>query len=49
MKLETKSEDGGYYGTRGTFIGDVFYLLSEDGSVEAYDRSTGRLLESLSK
>lgn len=47
LKISTKSENGGYYTTRGTFIGDVFYLLSENGSVRSYDLNTGVQLESL--
>lgn len=47
MKFSAKSEDGGFYNTRGTFIGDTFYVLSEDGSVKAYDRLTGNLLEKI--
>lgn len=47
LKISTKSENGGYNTTRGTFIGDVFYLLSDCGSVQSYDLNTGDLLESL--
>lgn len=47
LKISTKDEDGGYYTTRGTFIGDVFYLLSENGTVRSYDLNTGAQLESL--
>ena len=46
LKLDTKTEDG-YYQSRGTFIGDVFYLLSQDGSVQSYNWKTGQKLESL--
>lgn len=46
-KFKTKAEDGGYYTTRGTFIGNTFYLLSENGTVKAYERTTGNLLEEL--
>lgn len=47
LKISTKSENGGYYMTRGTFIGDVFYLLSENGTVRSFDLNTGEQLESL--
>lgn len=47
LELDTKT-DSGYYQSRGTFIGDVFYLLTENGSVKAYDRENGRLLEEFS-
>ena len=47
LKVSTKSNDGGYYSARGTFIGDVFYLLLGDGSVRSYDLNTGEQLESL--
>ena len=47
LKISTKNEDGGYYTTRGTFIGDVFYLLSANGNVSSYDLNTGEHLESL--
>jgi len=33
--------------SRGTFIGDVFYLLTSDGRVRSYDPETGGLLETL--
>ena len=47
LKISTKTENGGYYTTRGTFIGDIFYLLSENGTVRSYDLNTGAQLESL--
>lgn len=47
LKLETRAEDGGFYRTRGTFIGEVLYLLRENGSVQAYNRESGKLLETL--
>lgn len=47
LELDAKGADGGYYTVRGTFIGDVFYLLSGDGSVESYDWNTGEQLEDL--
>jgi len=48
MELDTADADGNYGQTRGTFIGEVFYLLRNDGSVTSYDRSSGRKLDSLS-
>ena len=47
LKVSTKSADGGYYSARGTFIGDIFYLLLGDGTVRSYDLNTGKILESL--
>lgn len=47
IKIDTKTEDGCYYLTRGTFIGDVFYLLRGDGSIQSYNLNTGEHLESL--
>ena len=47
LKIDTKDAEGGYDTVRGTFIGDVFYLLCENGSVRSYDLKTGAQLESL--
>ena len=47
LKVSTKSADGGYDSARGTFIGDIFYLLQGDGTVRSYDLNTGKILESL--
>lgn len=47
LKLNTKADDEGYYTSRGTFIGDTFYLLKNNGSVESYDLNTGAQLEVL--
>lgn len=47
LKIETNNNDGYLYSSRGTFIGDTFYLLTGDGSVESYDLETGTLCESL--
>ena len=47
VTLETKAADSGYHSVRGTFIGDIIYLLSADGSVQSFDRETGKQLESL--
>ena len=46
LSLDTKTDEG-YYQSRGTFIGDVFYLLSQDGSVQSYNWKTGEQLERL--
>lgn len=46
LKVED-NEDAWRYGMRGTFIGDVFYLLRQDGSVRSYDRNTWQQLEHL--
>ncbi len=47
LVLDTKNKEGDYYCSRGTFIGDMFYLLLEDGTVRSYDRHTGALMEGL--
>ncbi len=47
LKADARLEDSGYVRSRGTFIGNVFYLLFENGTVRAYDRETGELLEEL--
>ncbi|MBQ9991530.1 MAG: beta-propeller domain-containing protein [Lachnospiraceae bacterium] len=47
MELDAKDINGNFCQTRGTFIGDVFYLLSSDGSITSYDRESGRKLETL--
>lgn len=47
IKIETKNQYGEIYSNRGTFIGNVFYLLTGDGSVRSYDLHTGRLCDSL--
>ena len=47
LKIETNNKYGEMYSLRGTFIEDVFYLLTRDGSVKSYDLNTGEMLESL--
>lgn len=47
LKIDTKNENGHYYFSRGTYIGDVFYLLCGDGSITSYDLNSGEKLESL--
>lgn len=47
LKIETNNKSGYQYSSRGTFIGNMFYLLTGDGSVESYDLETGTLCESL--
>ena len=47
LRIDTKAEDGSYYLARGTFIGDVFYLLRGDGSIQSYDVISGKALENL--
>lgn len=47
LKLDTKNENGYYGMSRGTYIGDVFYLLTGDGAVKSYDLNTGDLIDSL--
>lgn len=49
MKISCDRDAGGIYANvRGTYIGDVFYLMYEDGRVEAYSLADGGLLEKLS-
>ena len=47
LKVETNNKYGEMNSSRGTFIGDVFYLLTGNGNVTSYDLSTGEKLESL--
>lgn len=47
LKVETNNKYGEIYSSRGTFIGDVFYLLTRNGNVSSYDLKTGEKLESL--
>lgn len=47
LKIKTKTDDNAWYRTRGTFIGETFYLLSESGTAKAYNRTTGALVEEL--
>ena len=47
LKVETKNKYGEIHSSRGTFIGDAFYLLTRDGSVRSFDLNTGKELESL--
>jgi len=47
LEADIREEDGGYYNTRGTFIGNVIYLLSENGSARVYDRESGKMVEEL--
>lgn len=45
LEADMGSEDQGSYRLRGTFIGDRFYLLSENGSARAYDRESWEPLQ----
>lgn len=47
FKLDNNPEEYGYCTIRGTFIGDVFYLLSGNGRVQSFDLYTGERLEVL--
>lgn len=48
QKLKVNTYDGdGYYDVRGTYIGNVLYLLKENGTAQAYDLNTGELLSEL--
>lgn len=45
LKADVRLDGNGYGRVRGTFIGNIFYLLFENGMVRAYDRGSGELLE----
>ena len=47
LKVETNNKYGEMYSSRGTFIGNVFYLLTRNGDVTSYDLKTGNELERL--
>ena len=47
LKVNAKNKDGNHYTVRSSYIGDVFYLLRSDGSVESYNLNDGRKLNSL--
>jgi len=47
LKVETNNSYGNIYSSRGTFINDIFYLLTRDGSVQSYDLHTGEKIEEL--
>lgn len=49
LELDVKDDSGGYTSVRGTFIGDIFYLLRRDGTIISYDRNTGKQLEKLTQ
>lgn len=45
LNIETENKYGEMYSSRGTFIGEVFYLLTRDGNVKSYDLKTGEKLD----
>ena len=47
FKINAKNKDGNCYTVRGTYIGDTFYLLRGDGSVDSYDLNDGKHLDGL--
>lgn len=48
MKIScNRNADGIYADVRGTYIGDVFYLMYGDGRIEAYSLEDGSLLEQI--
>ena len=49
FKIDCTPEKNNYnhYEVRGTYIGDVFYLLTQDGSIKAYNLENGKKLEEL--
>lgn len=49
LKISTKREDHTWYRTRGTYIGQTLYLLTENGTVTAYNLTTGAKLAELNQ
>ena len=49
LKIPTNNKQRNIYSVRGTFIGNMFYLLTGDGNVKSYDLDTGKFCESLLK
>lgn len=50
LKIACERDTGsGYARVRGTYIGDVFYLMYGDGRIEAYSLTDGSLLEKISR
>lgn len=47
LKIATGQKDHEYYRVRGSFIGDTLYLLYENGTVRAYSRDSGELLDEI--
>ena len=48
LKISVKNKEGKFaISSRGTFIGDTFYLLLTDGTVRSYDLNSGKMIESL--
>lgn len=47
LKIKTKTDDRAWGRSRGTFIGETFYLLCENGTARSYNRITGALIEEL--
>lgn len=43
----TKENDWTYYEGRGTYINDMLYVLTQDGSIKAYDLNSGKKVEEL--
>lgn len=51
MKIacDTQNETYGYCNVRGTYIGDVFYLLYGDGRIEAYNLTDGSMVDAINQ
>ena len=48
LKISMKNKEGKFsISSRGTFIGDTFYLLLTDGTVRSYDLNSGKMIGSL--
>ncbi len=47
LKVQINKNDGKFYSSRGTFIGEVFYLLTGNGGVKSYNLKTFELKETL--
>ena len=46
-KVDARVGDSDDCRVRGTFIGDAFYLLKENGNVRSYRMDSGELLEEI--
>ena len=40
INIKDSNKNGYLYSSRGTFIGDTFYLLTRNGNVKSYDLDT---------
>lgn len=47
FKIDCVEDNDEYNETRGTYIGDTFYLLMQNGGVKAYNINSGEMIEEL--